>query len=202
MPDGETLVVANGGIETHPDSGRTRLNIPTMQPRLSYLSLSGDLSEQVELRPSLHKNSIRHLSVSDDGLVAFAMQWQGSKVLEPPLVGLHRRGAAVKLIQARPRDHRALRGYVGSIALSADAREVAVTSPKGGVVQVFQVRSPSQYSVVPLQDVCGISAGWAGFNVTSGAGSWGTISNGQISNRQNKMLNWDNHLISASHLPD
>jgi len=32
MPDGKTLVVANGGIETHPDFGRRKLNLDTMQP--------------------------------------------------------------------------------------------------------------------------------------------------------------------------
>ena len=35
MPDGTTLVVANGGIETHPDSGRTKLNIASMRPNLT-----------------------------------------------------------------------------------------------------------------------------------------------------------------------
>jgi len=29
MPGGDLLVVANGGIETHPETGRTKLNIPT-----------------------------------------------------------------------------------------------------------------------------------------------------------------------------
>ena len=30
--DGRMLVVANGGIETHPDTGRTKLNLASMQP--------------------------------------------------------------------------------------------------------------------------------------------------------------------------
>ena len=37
LPDGKTLVVANGGIETHPDFGRRKLNLDTMQPSLVYL---------------------------------------------------------------------------------------------------------------------------------------------------------------------
>ncbi|MEM9756597.1 MAG: DUF1513 domain-containing protein, partial [Pseudomonadota bacterium] len=31
MPGTDTLVVANGGIATHPDSGRAKLNLPTMR---------------------------------------------------------------------------------------------------------------------------------------------------------------------------
>ena len=32
LDDGRTIAIANGGIETHPDFGRAKLNIPTMKP--------------------------------------------------------------------------------------------------------------------------------------------------------------------------
>ena len=34
LDDGATLAIANGGIETHPDFGRAKLNIATMKPSL------------------------------------------------------------------------------------------------------------------------------------------------------------------------
>ena len=37
MPDGETFVVANGGIETHPDYGRAELNLETMDPSVAFV---------------------------------------------------------------------------------------------------------------------------------------------------------------------
>ena len=37
LSDGNTLVVANGGIRTHPDFDRTPLNLESMQPSLAYL---------------------------------------------------------------------------------------------------------------------------------------------------------------------
>lgn len=47
MPDGETLVVANGGIRTHPATGRQKLNLSTMAPALTYLRASdGSLVER------------------------------------------------------------------------------------------------------------------------------------------------------------
>tara|TARA_R110002110_G_scaffold21148_1_gene84262 strand:- start:173 stop:877 length:705 start_codon:yes stop_codon:yes gene_type:complete len=73
MPDGDTLVVANGGIATDP-TDRRKLNLPTMRPNLTYLSLSGSIREQVELEAELRRNSIRHLAVRQDGLIGFAMQ--------------------------------------------------------------------------------------------------------------------------------
>ena len=37
LSDGETLVVANGGIATHPDLPRVKLNLPTLAPSLCYI---------------------------------------------------------------------------------------------------------------------------------------------------------------------
>ena len=42
--DGRLLIVANGGIETHPDFGRTKLNLDRMQPSLAILdAASGEI---------------------------------------------------------------------------------------------------------------------------------------------------------------
>ncbi|HBM41824.1 MAG TPA: DUF1513 domain-containing protein, partial [Sulfitobacter sp.] len=62
LPGGDTLVVANGGIDTHPDSGRAKLNIPTMRPNLTYIN-DRRILEQIELPHDMHRNSIRHLAV-------------------------------------------------------------------------------------------------------------------------------------------
>jgi len=88
LPDTDIFVIANGGIETHPDTGRTKLNIATMQPNLAYLE-AGKIVELAALPPAMHKNSIRHLAVSPDSDVAFGMQWQGDGPVHA-LVGLHR----------------------------------------------------------------------------------------------------------------
>ncbi len=37
MPGSDVLVIANGGIATHPGSSRAKLNIPKMQPNLAYI---------------------------------------------------------------------------------------------------------------------------------------------------------------------
>lgn len=195
MPDGKTLVIANGGIETHPDSGRTKLNIPTMQPRLSYVGLSGDILQQVTLPPALHRNSIRHLAVSPNGFVAFAMQWQGDATFHPPLLGVHQGAREPSLLRAPPEEHRKLRGYAGSIAISANALDVAITSPKGGVAQIFQIGSGTFTTTLGVRDVCGISEGSQGFHITSGTGLWGRISQGHLVSHTKHQYQWDNHLM-------
>ena len=58
LSDGHTLVVANGGILTHPDTGRTKLNLDSMRPSMVYLDArSGELLEQHALSGELHQNS-------------------------------------------------------------------------------------------------------------------------------------------------
>ena len=38
--DGRTAIVANGGIETHPDYGRLKLNLATMQPNVALVDIA------------------------------------------------------------------------------------------------------------------------------------------------------------------
>jgi uncharacterized protein len=109
MPDGATLVAANGGIRTHPDNDRAMLNLDTMQPSLAYLDLaSGRLQDAFGLAPDLHRLSIRHLAVNGDGVVAVAMQYEGSKRDRVPLVGVHA-GGAIRLLDAPPAIERRMR---------------------------------------------------------------------------------------------
>lgn len=194
MPDGQTLVVANGGIETHPDMGRSKLNIPVMEPNLSYLSTNGTPLEQVTLPPALHKNSIRHLAVRPDGLVAFAMQWQGPKTEAPPLLGLHRRNATVDLLTATEQVHRAMQGYAGSVAISGDGHFAATTSPGGNLAQVFDIKTGALIVSHKLDDVCGIGPAQTGFFLTTGTGLVGRIR----AEKREHPLQWDNHLIAIA----
>ncbi|MDA5556833.1 DUF1513 domain-containing protein [Shimia sp. MMG029] len=191
MPDGQSLVVANGGIETHPDMGRAKLNIPTMAPNLCYLDFSGTIVETASLPATFHKNSIRHLALHSDGTVALAMQWQGAEGAAPPLLGLHRRGGPITLLAAPERLHGALDGYAGSVAISGDGREVAITSPRGGVVHVFDLASGTFLRGVDQEDVCGIGARAAGFFFTTGTGAVGALGD---SVRQ-QPVQFDNHLV-------
>ena len=135
MPDGRTLAVANGGIRTHPDQPRAKLDIPAMAPNLTYLDAdSGRVVEAVRLTPALHKLSIRHLDVNRNGDVAVAMQYEGDRRDRVPLVGLHRRGGALRLLHAPAPIERRLRHYTGSVAFDSSGAFLAVSSPRGHLV--------------------------------------------------------------------
>lgn len=197
MPDGNALVVANGGIETHPDTGRIKLNLPTMRPNLSYLNLGGRVEEKIELHRSLRRNSIRHLATTDDGAVAFAMQWQGDQAKHPPLIGMHRTGAPAVLLETTERRAEQMRGYVGSVAISQALGRIAATSPRGNVVQVFDVRTRAMVAQSKIEDVCGVAALDAGFFLTSGHGEIAMQVGAGHAMLQNMAMRWDNHLVAV-----
>jgi len=194
LPDTDTLVIANGGIDTHPDSGRTKLNIPTMRSNLSY-AVGGEVVETAGLPPSLQKSSIRHLAVAQDGAVAFGMQWQGEGVAEA-LVGQHRRGQPLALIAAPAAQSRALDGYIGSVAFAADATTIAATSPRGSLLHLYGAAQGALDVEMDIEDVCGAAPLAAGFVVTSGTGSIARVAGRESQQTRFAKYAWDNHLVA------
>jgi len=183
----------SGGIGPHDDSGRTKLNIPTMAPKLAYIE-NGAVLEEAALPAALHKNSIRHLAVSRDGMVALGMQWQG-ETQPDSLVGTHRRGEDIILMQAPMDAVRVMEGYIGSVAISADGDLIATTSPRGGQMQIYDVKSQTLKEALQLEDVCGVAQRGAGFTLTAGTGALQSFADSEQAIARTAPLAWDNHLI-------
>jgi hypothetical protein len=197
MPDGRRLAVANGGIETDPSSGRAELNLATMESGLAYVDAgSGALLEVLSLEPDLRLNSLRHIAAGRDGTLAVAMQWQGSELEHPPLLALHRPGAAALELVAAPSEvQRLARNYAGSVAVSDDGRLAAFTAPRGGVMLVFDILSGAEVEVVPSADICGVAAGASGFACSTGAGLFLRHAGGDAGTVKLDGLAFDNHLV-------
>jgi uncharacterized protein len=195
LPGSEVKAIANGGIRTHPDTGRAKLNLDTMAPNLTYVDADGGLLEQVEIAPELRRNSIRHLAVRDDGVIAFAMQWEGDLWETPPLLGLHRRGEAPRLLDAGPQQAR-MRAYAGSVAFSGNGTMVGITSPRGGMAHFFRVADGTFAEAVAQVDVCGLAAHASGFVTTDGTGGCRIVTPGSGARAETRSeVAWDNHLV-------
>jgi hypothetical protein len=203
MPDGATLAVANGGIRTHPDNDRAILNLESMQPSLAYLDLaSGRLRDAFGLAVRLHRLSIRHLAVNRDGLVAVAMQYEGSKRDRVPLVGLHD-GSALRLLAAPPAIERRMRQYAGSIAFDHGGRLLAVSCPRGNLITFWDAEAGRLVDQMEVADGCGVAPGDAPgeFVITGGRGQVLRVAPGH--DDQTPLVvaastaAWDNHLVMA-----
>ncbi len=199
MPDRRTLVIANGGIETHPDHGRAPLNLETMAPNLAYVDArTGDVLERHELSRHLHRVSIRHLAVCADGAVVFGCQHKGAKNIRPTLVGFHRRGEGLMFAEL-PQDANArLRGYVASVAVDGSGEIAAATSPRGGVALYFDTGTGKYVGLNAFADASGVAGRRkkTGFVLTSGSGRIARSEGKRIFPLGTHELAWDNHVTS------
>lgn len=193
------LCVANGGIETHPDFGRAKLNIDSMQPSLVWLDMrSGAMVTQQFLTPDMHKLSLRHLALGRNGRVWFGAQDQTeapSKDDVPPLVGFAGPDEALGFVDLPEASLRALQGYVGSVAFNDESYQVAVTSPRGNVALLLdeagQVAATRQ-----MHDVCGLAPLGSGFEASTGEGRlFGFDGHGANDQGARAEFSFDNHML-------
>jgi uncharacterized protein len=173
LSDGRTLVVANGGIETDPETGRIPLNLATMEPSLVYIdTATGDVLERHVLDKGLHKLSIRHLAVAAGDLVVFGCQYEGPAAEFPPLLGFHMRGEQPVLVAAPDGIHRDLKNYIGSVAADSSGTIIAASAPKGGLITFWDAENRHYLGEKRLADGCGIAGEKqkGSFVLTSGTG--------------------------------
>lgn len=196
--DGVTLIIANGGIATHPETGRRKLNVADMAPSLSFVDArSGAKLREAALPRELHKLSIRHLALAADGAVFAAMQYEGPGEDRVPLVARFAGGALEPLDAPEPVLAR-MRNYCGSVALDASARVAAVSGPRGGLVTFWSCEG-AYLSSVEIDDGCGIAATGAEhqFVLSSGAGERLLVDLAAGTRRiidRDPATQWDNHI--------
>ncbi len=193
LGDGRTLAVANGGIETHPDFGKAKLNLATMKPFYVLIGrLTGDLLEKHELPANLHKLSIRHMDIDAQGAVWFSCRYEGATVDRPPLVGKAVRGKGLELLDMPEKVLNGLRNYIGAMTVNREAGAMAVSSPAGNSYVVFDTASGKVVSATTLTEVCGIAPDRAGFIVSSGTGAIVAQDRPAVSEPN---YVWDNHML-------
>jgi hypothetical protein len=202
MPDGRTLVIANGGILTHPDMARMKLNLDVMEPNLAYVDAqTGKLLEKRVLPQELHQLSIRHFAIAPDGTVVFGAQHNGPLNERPPLIGFHTRGEEIALRQAPDKIHRSMRNYVGSIAIDDRGQLAVAACPRGNLVTLWDIKTRRFLSHIQLPDGCGAApTGSKGkFLLTSGMGTvafYDALNKRieQIGRSELSRFKWDNHI--------
>ncbi len=160
LPDGRTLAVANGGIHTHPDYPRVKLNLPAMQPSLCFIDRKmGALRRELGLGAGLRQLSIRHLAVGGEGWIAVAMQYEGPRGDRVPLVALCGADGPLRPLEAPPSILRAMKQYCGDVCFDPAGRSFAVSAPRGNIVTVWDGANGRFLHSARLADCCGLAPG-------------------------------------------
>jgi uncharacterized protein len=198
LPDGRQ-VIANGGVRTHPESGREPLNLETMQSNLTIIDGKGQNSSFV-LDAPYRQNSIRHIAVASDGTIAFGCQWEGDPADAPPLIGLVSAKGSLRMLELPDDDLFALQNYIGSVAFSTDEETVIATAPRGNSAVLFKRDTGQFLKRIPMVDVCGVAAlGHGAFLLSSGRDGVMRLDPSKPDGRQAgleaaRSFVWDNHI--------
>lgn len=167
MPDGETLVVANGGIRTEAES-RIEMNLDAMAPSLVMLQRDGTLlSKEVLSQPM---NSVRHMAIASDGTLVTGQQFMGPSHESAELLAIKRPGQPFQAFPVADQQLQAMAHYTASVAIHDELRLVALTAPRGNRFFVWDLDSGAVRIDAPLPDCAGVAAVADGFVVTSGQG--------------------------------
>lgn len=191
---GGTLLVANGGILTLPDSGRAKLNLLSMDPSLVRLDAhDGSLLGQWRLPdPRL---SIRHLAALSDGRVAIALQAlhdDDQRRAGATLLALFDGNALALAAPAR----RVLGGYGGDVAWvpSAGAGRIFVSCTDADLLAAWHADGSWDRAIrLPRAGALG---SWHGRLIASGARGDVVMcgSDGLQAAHRSEGAQWDNHL--------
>lgn len=199
LSDNRTLVIANGGIKTHPDFGRAKLNLAEMAPNLAYVDRhSGELLEKVEPPAEWRQLSIRHLDVNAQDQVVAVMQYQGDPRHRPPLIALHQRGQALDWCRIPESLLGRFKNYCGSVCWDGSGQSFAVSSPRGGLITAWRASDGSLGGHWDVPDGCGVApTSKAGrFLVSAGTGQLLELGPHQRPRLVARGKAWDNHLLS------
>ncbi len=194
LRDGRTAIIANGGIATHPNYPRQKLNLANMQPSIAVMNIeTGDVIETAMLPPELYQLSIRHIAAAGDGTIWFGGQYEGAAQDSVPLVGRYRPGGTIALIEAPSALYRSMRHYIGSVAVSGDGARIATTSPRGGRAIIWDAATQAPIESRAIADVCGAAPAGDGFALSDGQGGMR-----QPGAERMHPLAWDNHLATIA----
>ncbi|PBP58471.1 DUF1513 domain-containing protein [Pseudomonas syringae Cit 7] len=167
MPDGETLVIANGGIRTEAES-RVEMNLDAMQPSLVIMQRDGTLLSKEAL--SQQMNSVRHMGIASDGTIVAGQQFMGDSHELAELLAIKRPGQPFQAFPVAEEQLRAMAHYTASVAVHSELRLVALTAPRGNRFFIWDLDSGALKLDAPLPDCAGVGAVTDGFVVTSGQG--------------------------------
>ena len=191
LPNGKTLVVANGGIKTHPDYHRIKLNLDEMAPNLSYIDVNSG-RVLASYQPEHHQQSIRHLNVRNDGKVFLALQYQGNKQDIVPLIYAHHGEEHLQPFIAPDSQWRSMNQYTASVL--AHGEHVAVSCPRGGTFTLWNAESRQFEQSIPMTDVAGLCASDGHLMASTGHGKLYKQALSSTDNIQMHNIRFDNHM--------
>jgi hypothetical protein len=146
--------------------------------------------------PETAQNSIRHVVLRADGTLALAPQRQGPPGGVVPRPALRAPDSRATLADAPDPEVLAMQGYAGSVAWSGDGTQVAITSPRGGRVQVYGADG-AFLAAQARPDVCGLAPLPRGIVASCGSGLLLSLTGTGPQPLARHIIAWDHHMVAV-----
>lgn len=186
MPDQTTLCVANGGIKTHPQFPRTKLNLDNMRSNIAFIDVGSGLVKDIHRLPEAWaKLSMRHMACDKNGNVWIGGQYEGSALDQAPLIGKITSGEPLEFINLPTTNLFGLKNYIGSVTVNNHEGLIALSSPKGGQVLVLDSGTGDIVNSYPSAGTCGLASLQNSIITSSENGRFGEAKHNVF---------WDNHI--------
>lgn len=200
LPNGR-LLVANGGILTHPRTFRRKLNIPTMDPSLCVLDLTRrECLEQWRLPD--HLLSIRHLAVASNGSAVVGLQYEGERQKAPAIAAWYRPASGLTLLTAPPTELARCQAYVASVVLSEPAGLMAAACPFGNGFACWSLAQQQYAGFREVGEVYGLAHAADGAVLASlrDGSAYQVTGNSarHLSFDRSALIHWDDHWVAMS----
>ena len=202
--EGDQLIVANGGIRTHPAQPRRKLNVDSMRPNVALVDArTGAVVHRAV--PEDPKSSIRHFDTASNGDVVLGIQYEGPQTLDRPLVlVLGARTGNLTPLPAPLSVQRRMRQYTASVCVDSRSNHALVTCPRGHLATLWDLGGEGCIATRRMRDVAGVAldAQAGEFVATNGAGSVVRFDAVTFELRRSAMrrfpdLHWDNHITTT-----
>ncbi|WP_417667770.1 DUF1513 domain-containing protein [Roseibium sp.] len=199
--NGKTLVIANGGIQTHPHQPRKKLNIETMTPSVVYMDIeTGDLLAQHALSKDLHQLSLRHMALDGQGQVWVGGQFEGDLVLTPPLIARMTRDSGPQVAEIPDSLASVLKSYIGSVVANRSGDVIATSAPRGGQILFWSASDGTFLGAQQVIDGCGVAPiDESSFLISDGTGGLSYLEDPtaypDVLSRP-AGVSWDNHMLA------
>ncbi len=157
LPEGKGLLIANGGIETHPDYGRAKLNLPEMRSSLTIIDpRSGEIRAKIATPDAWQRLSLRHLALDRKGRPWAAAQYEGQRFSPTPLVGCLDDSRGLVFAETVEPGWCDLEGYAASI--SAWGQLIAASFPRADRVLLWRAVDGKLLDSLRLSQVFALAA--------------------------------------------
>lgn len=199
MPDGKTLVIATGGLETHPATGKFFANLNSMQSAVQFIDIeSGALlaSRQIPVK----KLSIRNIYFAGNNRLLVTCQYYGKRQM-PKIVGLIEGMGEIEMLDIDEDNLWNMKSYTGGTVVSGDI--AAVSCPRGNHLTFWDLKQKKFMSKVKIDDVSGIQPYGDGmhFLATAETGKLYKINANSLQLTQLDKpwakAKWTNHMVKA-----